>query len=63
MPGRAVDAPAAVRMDLHMMLLFGSRARTRAEFDALLHESGFHVQRVIMTPSPAGLAVIEATPY
>jgi SAM-dependent methyltransferase len=63
LPDRAVDAPAAVRMDLHMMLLFGSRERTRAEFAALLQESGFDVQRVIMTRSPAGLAVIEATPY
>jgi hypothetical protein len=63
LPDRAVDAAAAVRMDLHMMLLFGSRERTRAEFDALLDESGFRVQRVIMTSSPAGLAVIEASPY
>jgi ubiquinone/menaquinone biosynthesis C-methylase UbiE len=62
LPDRAVDAPAAVRMDLHMMLLFGSRERTQAEFAALLQESGFHLQRVIMTRSPAGLAILEATP-
>ena len=42
LPDRAVDAPAAVRMDLHMMLLFGSRERTRAELDRAARESGFH---------------------
>ena len=62
LPDRAVDAPAAIRMDLHMMLLFGSRERTRAELTALLGQSGFHLQRMIPTRSPAGLAVIEAIP-
>jgi hypothetical protein len=49
-------------MDLHMLLLFGSRERTESEFRLLLEKSGFHLGRVVATPSPAGLGVIEATP-
>ncbi len=62
MPERAGDHPAAIRMDLHMLLLLGARERTEAEFRLLLDRSGFHVRRVLPTESPAGLAVIEATP-
>jgi len=61
-PARAKDAPAVVRMDLHMLLLFGARERTEREFRDLLAASGFSVQRVVPTASPAGLAVIEAVP-
>jgi hypothetical protein len=49
-------------MDLHMLLLFGARERTEAEFRLLLARAGFRVERVIPTRSPAGLAVIEASP-
>ena len=45
-----------------MLLLLGARERTEAEFRALLGSSGFQVQRVVMTASPAGLGVIEAIP-
>jgi SAM-dependent methyltransferase len=62
LPERANDRPAAIRMDLHMLMLFGARERTEAESRALLHEAGFEVRRVVMTASPAGLGVIEATP-
>jgi SAM-dependent methyltransferase len=63
LPERAKDRPATIRMDLHMLLLFRSaRERTEAEFRALLDESGFRLRRVVMTASPAGLGVIEATP-
>jgi hypothetical protein len=62
LPERAVDRPAAIRMDLHMLVLLGARERTEAEFTSLLADSGFAVQRVVMTRSPAGLGVIEATP-
>jgi hypothetical protein len=62
LPERAHDRPAAIRMDLHMLLLLGARERTEAEFRALLDSSGFRVQRVVMTSSPAGLGVIEAIP-
>jgi hypothetical protein len=62
LPERALDRPAAIRMDLHMLLLFGARERTEAEFRALLAASGFAVQGVVMTSSPTGLGVIEASP-
>jgi O-methyltransferase domain/Dimerisation domain len=61
LPVRALDRPAAIRMDLHMLLLFGARERTEAEFRNLLGGAGFRVERVVMTSSPAGLGVIEAT--
>ena len=63
LPERARDRPATIRMDLHMLLLFhDARERTEAEFRALLDGSGFALERVVMTASPAGLGVIEATP-
>jgi hypothetical protein len=62
LPDRAVDGPFAVGMDLHMLLLFGTRERTEAEFDALLPEAGFAIRRTILTASPARLGIIEATP-
>lgn len=62
MPERARDRPAAIRMDLHMLLLLGARERTDAEFRTLLARAGFDVPRVVLTASPAGLGVIEATP-
>ena len=62
LPERARDRPAAIRMDLHMLLLLGARERTEAEFRHLLNRSGFEVQHVVLTPSPAGLGVIEAVP-
>lgn len=61
LPERARDKPAAVRMDVHMLLLFGARERTEAEFRNLLSRTGFRVERVVPTRSPAGLSVIEAT--
>ena len=62
MPERARDAPAAIRMDLHMMLLLGGTERTAAEFEMLLKRTGFRMERVAPTRSPAGLGVIEAMP-
>ena len=58
---RAVDGPEAIRMDLHMLMLFGARERTDAEYRALLDSAGFALQRVVATGSPAGLSVLEAT--
>ena len=62
LPERAKDRPAAIRMDLHMLLLLGARERTEAEFRELLDAAGFEVRRVVATRSPAGLSVIEAVP-
>jgi hypothetical protein len=62
LPARARDLPAAIRMDLTMLVLLGARERTEAEFRALLAGAGFAVRRVVPTGSPTGLAVIEAWP-
>jgi hypothetical protein len=62
LPEVAIDGPAAIRMDLHMLVLFGTRERSEAELRALLEANGFAVQRVLATASPAGLGVIEAVP-
>ena len=50
--------PAAVRMDLHMLLLLGARERTEAEFRALLDRAGFATATATPTASPAALGVI-----
>jgi hypothetical protein len=60
MPERARDEPAAIRMDLLMLLLMSSRERTRDEFDRLLAAAGFSLRRIVPTGSPTGLAVLEA---
>jgi hypothetical protein len=57
----ARDKPGAIRMDLHMLLLFdGGRERTAAEFATLVEKAGFKRTRVVRTPSPVGLGIIEA---
>jgi O-methyltransferase domain/Dimerisation domain len=62
MPERADDAPEAIRMDLHMLMLLGARERTEAEYRALLADAGLALQRAVPTGSPTGLSVLEATP-
>ncbi len=63
LPERAdPDSSGAIRMDLHMLVLFGSAERTGSQLTALLDRSGFTVQRIIETHSPAGLGIVEATP-
>jgi hypothetical protein len=46
--------------DLGMMLLPGGRERTEPEWNALFTASGFHVTRIIPTPSPH--SIVEGTP-
>ena len=48
--------------DLSMMLHSGGRERTEAEYRALYKAAGFRLTRVIETPSPTGMAMIEGTP-
>ncbi|MGY1821893.1 methyltransferase [Geodermatophilus sp. SYSU D00079] len=60
LPDRAVDDPAAVRMDLHMLVLLHGRERTAAEYAALLEEAGLRL--VADVPTPAGVHVLEARP-
>lgn len=62
LPDCAVDGPFAVGMDLHMLLLFGTRERTQAQVDSLLRSEGFTLRSITPTASPAGLSVIEAVP-
>ncbi len=61
LPERVVDGPAAVRMDLFMLLLFrGARERTAAEFAALLEASGFALRGVLQTDGAAVPDVLDA---
>jgi hypothetical protein len=61
LPERARDQPAAIRMDLTMLLLFGAaRERTEAEYRDLLADAGFTVTAVHRTASPVGLGLVEA---
>jgi ubiquinone/menaquinone biosynthesis C-methylase UbiE len=60
LPRWASERPAAIRMDLHMMVLLGSRERTEHAFRQLLSDAGFAIRAVTMASSPVGLAVIEA---
>jgi AraC-like DNA-binding protein len=58
MPERASDDPAAVMLDLHMMVITGGKARSLAEFEALLAAAGLTLAKT--TPTTSGLTVIEA---
>ena len=61
LPERVADGPAAVRMDLFMLLLFpGARERTAAEFTALLEATGFALQGVLRTDGAAVPDVLDA---
>ncbi|WP_170861091.1 methyltransferase [Trujillonella endophytica] len=60
LPERAVDDPAAVRMDLHMLVLLHGRERTAAEYAALLHTAGLRLTADVATD--AGVHVLEARP-
>jgi SAM-dependent methyltransferase len=59
-PDRAVDDPAAVRMDLHMLVLLGGRERTVAEYAALFAAAGLRLTADV--PTDAGVHVLEARP-
>jgi hypothetical protein len=50
--------PRAVLADLLMMVMYGGRERTEAEYRALLAASGFRHTRTV--PTAGGLAVMEA---
>jgi SAM-dependent methyltransferase len=57
---RASDQPAAILMDLHMLVLGLGRERTAAEFSGLLARAGFALRRVIPTQGRTGVNVLEA---
>jgi SAM-dependent methyltransferase len=55
------DTPSlATFADLHMLVQAGGRERSRAEFDRLLGEAGFRIDRI--HPHPTELNVLVATP-
>jgi hypothetical protein len=58
LPARAIDDPAAIMLDLHMMTITGGRARSLPEFEKLLSETGFALSKVTRTSS--GLTIAEA---
>jgi hypothetical protein len=60
LPERAADDPAAIMLDLHMMTITGGRARSLAEFEALLSEAGLALSKATSTRS--GLTIITASP-
>lgn len=62
LPERAVDQPAAVRMDLHMLAMFSGRERTEAEYSALLAAAGLRLDRVTVVDETVGLHLLEAVP-
>lgn len=62
LPRRAREQPAAIRMDLHMLMLLGARERTGAEFETLLLRAGWQLRQITATNTEDGLSVIEALP-
>ncbi len=46
--------------DLHMLVMFGGRERTRRELSALLSEAGLRLHRVV--PTSAWVSILEARP-
>jgi len=61
LPERAQEGPEAVRMDVHMLMLFSARERTNVQYGRLLADAGLELRRALPTGSPAGLSVLEAT--
>jgi hypothetical protein len=62
LPERARDLPVAIRMDLHMLTLLAGKERTRAEFEHVLKQSRFDLQRVIPVEGRTGITLLEAQP-
>jgi hypothetical protein len=60
MPEKAMDDPAAIMLDLHMMAITGGKARTRSEMGAIIGDAGLTVAEVSRTYE--GLAFIVCTP-
>jgi hypothetical protein len=50
----------AKTLDIHMLFLLGGRQRTRDEYEVLLRDAGFALQREIV--APGGVSILEATP-
>ena len=57
LPKRAVEDPAAVIVDLHMMTISGGRGRSLEQLERLLSQTGLAMSKV--TPTRSGLTIIE----
>ncbi len=62
LPERAADQPAAIRMDITMLMLFAGRERTETEYSALLSAAGLTLDQNIATNSHAGVRILQARP-
>ena len=58
MPENAMDDPAGIMLDLHMMAITGGKARTKAEMERLIAEAGLAIAENKRTYE--GLAFIDA---
>jgi len=58
LPERALDDPAAVMLDLHMMAITGGKTRTEAEMKALLADAGLRAAGIALIDG--GLSLIHA---
>jgi hypothetical protein len=61
-PELASDAPAAIRMDLNMMMLLGAGERTAAEVRTLLEAGGFKPERITPLDPFSGISMITGSP-
>jgi SAM-dependent methyltransferase len=59
MPETAMDDPAAIMLDLHMLAITGGRARTKFEMEAMIAEAGLEL--VAHARTSQGLAFVDAT--
>jgi hypothetical protein len=48
--------------DLNMLVLTGGHERSEAEYRTLYEAAGFELSRVVDTPSPTGMTMIEGKP-
>ncbi len=62
-PGRTpADQRDVHLLDLHMLVMFGARERTKAEYDALLVEAGFAPATLPPSPNTWNVLLTEPTP-
>lgn len=54
------DPNWAKTLDIHMLFLLGGRQRTREEYEVLLEDAGFVLERQI--DAPGGVSILEAKP-
>jgi hypothetical protein len=60
-PECARDVPAAIHVDLGMLILLHGRERTAPEFEQLPASAEFTTTKVVPTKPPVGLGIMGAT--